>query len=257
MLVTAAASARSKNSGMEDSLRILELASREEIGSLATVLACDPHPTAIISALQEHSSHFLSRLTGQRPPYLEILRRVAAVHKLEARGQAEQIERQIVKKFWGDLWNRLTPEQREEMDNKLREESEKKGSGLTGTALTGAGLIAANAGGFATYMMASTIVGTLTSALGLALPFAFYTGMSSAIAVVLGPVGWLGLALVALWQLGKPDLSRVTTAVCIIAAVRGRLAAQNEKPVQTKFWIIASLAFASALFCMIYLILAR
>ena len=46
--------------------------------------------------------------------------------------------------------------------------------------------------------MASTLVGGLTSAIGLTLPFAFYTGMSSVLSIVTGPVGWIaGLGYVA------------------------------------------------------------
>lgn len=45
--------------------------------------------------------------------------------------------------------------------------------------------------GFGIYMLASTTLGAITSMLGLTLPFAFYTGMSSAISFINGPVGFL------------------------------------------------------------------
>jgi len=39
--------------------------------------------------------------------------------------------------------------------------------------------------------MASTFVGGVTSVIGVTLPFAFYTGMSSVLSVVTGPIGWI------------------------------------------------------------------
>ena len=46
--------------------------------------------------------------------------------------------------------------------------------------------------------MASTVLGGLTSALGITLPFAVYMGMSQMIALAIGPVGWLAL----FWRVG-------------------------------------------------------
>ncbi|WP_255523927.1 hypothetical protein [Nodosilinea sp. LEGE 06152] len=39
--------------------------------------------------------------------------------------------------------------------------------------------------------MASTVLGELTSTIGITLPFAVYMGMSQVIALVIGPVGRL------------------------------------------------------------------
>jgi uncharacterized protein YaaW (UPF0174 family) len=226
---------------MEASLQILEQATREERDSLAAILGCKPTPDGIISALQEQSVDFLSRFMGHRPQYPEILKSVAASHGLKTLGNPEQLEKRILTKLWGDLWNRLSPQQREELNRKLSQELKEKGKGITGPALTGAGLLVANAGGFATYMMASTVVGALTGILGVALPFAFYTGMSSVIAFALGPAGWVGLGLFTLWKLGKPDLSKVTAAICVIGAIRARATVEDPKAFWTKSRLIASL----------------
>lgn len=59
-------------------------------------------------------------------------------------------------------------------------------------------LAGANFAGFGLYVMASTVVGGITSAIGLTLPFAVYTGMSSVLSVITGPVGWIaGLGYLA------------------------------------------------------------
>jgi uncharacterized protein YaaW (UPF0174 family) len=242
---------------MEPSLLILEQATREELDSLAIILGCESSPDGVVFALQEQSVHFLTRFIGLRPAYLEIVKKVAAKQGVNTLGDPEQIERRVLSKLWGDLWNRLTPQQQEELNRRLSQESYSRGRGIAGPAITGAGLAAANAGGFATYMMASTVVGALTGALGFTLPFAFYTGMSSTIAAALGPVGWLGLGLVALWQLGKPNLSKVTAAVCVIGAVRARLKPESPSPFWTKSRILVSLLVACALFYIAHLVLTR
>ncbi|MRX62598.1 hypothetical protein [Maribacter luteus] len=56
------------------------------------------------------------------------------------------------------------------------------------TALTTIG--AAQLSGFGVYMLATSTVGALTSALGVTLPFAFYTSMSKVISIAIGPVGF-------------------------------------------------------------------
>lgn len=50
---------------------------------------------------------------------------------------------------------------------------------------------AAQLSGIGVYLLASSTVGAITSVLGITLPFAFYTGMSSVISFVIGPVGFL------------------------------------------------------------------
>ena len=72
-------------------------------------------------------------------------------------------------------------------------DSNQIGAFNTVTALT-----AANLSGFGIYLAASTIVGGITSVLGITLPFVFYTSMSSAISIITGPVGWaIGLGYLA------------------------------------------------------------
>lgn len=60
------------------------------------------------------------------------------------------------------------------------------------TSLSGIGALgAAQLSGFGIYVLASSTVGAITSLLGITLPFALYTGMSSAISFIIGPVGFL------------------------------------------------------------------
>lgn len=61
---------------------------------------------------------------------------------------------------------------------------------------------AAQLSGFGVYLLASSTVGAITSLVGITLPFAFYTGMSSAISVLIGPVGFI-LAAIPLYKTFK------------------------------------------------------
>jgi uncharacterized protein YaaW (UPF0174 family) len=85
------------------------------------------------------------------------------------------------------------------------------------------GLITANLGGFATYTMASTLLAGVSSTLGIALPFAAYTTLSSALSVVIGPVGLIALGAWGLHKLTSPNIKTTTLIVLEVASIRGRL----------------------------------
>jgi uncharacterized protein YaaW (UPF0174 family) len=243
---------------MDSVLQVLHQATPEEMSSLATTLDCEPTAEAIVSALQRKSTHFLKHAVGYRPSYEEILRSLSKKHGVSAAGDASQVETRLLQKLWGDVWQRLKPEQRDEFDKKLREESETWGNvALAGTGLTGTALLASSLAGFAPYILASSVVGALTGALGVTLPFAFYMAMSSTLGVILGPHGWIGLGVVALWAFGKPDVPRVTLAVSMIGAIRAR----QEIAVTTRpwfAWVVASCILVGLImWYSIHLLIAR
>ena len=87
---------------------------------------------------------------------------------------------------------------------------------ITGTA----GLMAlANLGGFATYTFLTSLMSTLSFG---TLGFGAYTAATSFLSVVIGPVGWAGLGLWAIFTLGKPDKSKLVLLVATIGAIRQR-----------------------------------
>lgn len=81
-------------------------------------------------------------------------------------------------------------------------------------------MAAAKASGFGVYLMASTLLGGLTSALGLTLPFAIYMGMSQMIALAIGPVGWLALFGGVAFTLNQPTGQRLTLTVIYVSVLR-------------------------------------
>ena len=92
------------------------------------------------------------------------------------------------------------------------------GPDLKGPATTFALLGAAQASGFGIYLASTTALGFLTHAVGVTLPFAIYTGMTSTIAFLIGPAGWLGAGIWSTWKLTEPEWKKLVPAlVCIVA----------------------------------------
>lgn len=93
---------------------------------------------------------------------------------------------------------------------------------LAGPATTFAMLGVAQASGFGVYLAASTALGFMTHAVGVTLPFAVYTGMSSTIAFVIGPAGWLAAGAWGFWKLSQPRWKRIIPGLMYIIAVNAR-----------------------------------
>lgn len=130
----------------------------------------------------------------------------------------QEIENAVVLKQFQTLLERLSPEQRQRILVDLQRESDDPN--LEAFLLGGGAMLAAKMSGFGVYLLASTVLGGLTGALGITLPFAIYMGVSQAIAVILGPVGWLALAGGVLFSINQPNWSRLGLAVLYISTIR-------------------------------------
>ena len=111
-----------------------------------------------------------------------------------------EIEQLILENKFNAIYNSLNEEDKKKFDQEIQKIALQRGlSTDQAKSISAIGTLAgANLAGFGLYIMASTVVGGLTSAIGLTLPFAFYTGMSSVLSIVTGPVGWIaGLGYVA------------------------------------------------------------
>ena len=106
--------------------------------------------------------------------------------------------------------------------DELAEEAGVKSAKVRGPATTFVALGLAQASGFGVYLAATTALGFLTHAVGVTLPFAVYTGMTSTIAFVIGPAGWIGAGLWAAWRLTGPEWKRLVPALLYIAATNAR-----------------------------------
>ena len=75
---------------------------------------------------------------------------------------------------------------------------------LTTAAGTSVGMLVVNASGLGAYMALTTIMHAIfTTTLGITLPFAAYTGATSALAFITGPAGWLALIGVEVFMLNR------------------------------------------------------
>ena len=159
---------------------------------------------------------------GSTKSYREII--VDFAFKISAEFQAgdavESVERAIVLKLWNDAVSKLTPDQVEELKSRAQEIATKYGKSF-GSEITGfAALSAAQLSGFGVYVLGSTILGALNGALGLGLSFGAFTGLSSLISTVIGPVGWAALGVFTIVRLGSPNYKKLLPVIVLIASKR-------------------------------------
>jgi len=103
-------------------------------------------------------------------------------------------------------------------------------TGWNGAATTLAALGAAQASGFGVYLGATTALGFVSHAVGVTLPFAVYTGMSSTIAFLIGPVGFLAAGAWLGWSLTGPEWPRITRGLLHIIAMRAKYEYECQTP---------------------------
>jgi uncharacterized protein YaaW (UPF0174 family) len=127
--------------------------------------------------------------------YKEILIKVCQKKdlKIENNYSVNQIEELILQNKFKTIIENLGEENKQKFQDELNILATKNGidtSQLKSISAIGT-LAGANFAGFGLYVMASTFMGGITSVIGVTLPFAFYTGMSSVLSVVTGPIGWI------------------------------------------------------------------
>lgn len=125
--------------------------------------------------------------------YEDVLHKIATSNQisiLETSSIAAK-EKDLFQKLFVKEFDSMTESQKEVFFLQLQHEGLTKAQITSLTSL--AAITAAQASGFGVYLLASFTVGAISGALGLAVPFAFYTGMSSAISIIIGPIGFLVL----------------------------------------------------------------
>jgi uncharacterized protein YaaW (UPF0174 family) len=137
------------------------------------------------------------------------------------------LEREVQKQIFAELWDKLTPKQREELLKNIDPNDHIKDKAAI-AALSGAGALGVLSltvafSGFAFYTTMAVTVSTVAGFFGLTLPFAAYAGASSLIAFLSGPVGWAIMGLAALGGLalaGRADVKKTTAFVCQVHALK-------------------------------------
>jgi len=218
---------------LENALPEVFLAQATEAERSALVAICGlgsgADHEAIVHEVRKAGSHSVAgtirglRGKDEYVSYREVVCDVAqkvGIKLLQRQTPTAEIEWSLIQSRWQAALNAASPEERARLVEQFGAEHRKFGRKLV---IAGGSMGAAKLSGFGVYLAASTLMGGATSVMGITLPFAAYTGMSSAIAILLGPVGWVALIGGALGYLGRVNFRITIPAVFGIAAVRYRL----------------------------------
>jgi len=153
--------------------------------------------------------------------------RKAKVDESELRNSSYDVERTLLSKSFADSWDKLDSDQRNSViqNSELNKISDQDKAAIV--AATGAGaLITLNAtvamSGFAFYTTMSSAIAASANVIGVTLPFAVYSGASTTVSALSGPVGWsiaalssAGIALYALTP-DEKEVSRMVVALHLL-----------------------------------------
>lgn len=219
---------------------ILYASGEQGRATLSAIIGCpaDTDHASLVAELRKRA-----RGTGQRlrrddgPTYPEILGLLCKKLGLPGTGSVDQLERNIAIKLFNTMWERLSETEQAEILKNIAEATDVTndsiGRNMVLPVIGAAGMAAAQASGFGVFIAASTVVGAATHAVGFALPFVFYTSMSKAIALVIGPPGWLALGGYAVRMLLRDNRNYVLlgNSVALLAALRAKQQIQWESDV--------------------------
>ncbi|WP_334189411.1 hypothetical protein [Noviherbaspirillum sp.] len=209
---------------------LLNQASQEKRDALAKLLPPEifkkgePASTEkIIKAIRwAHDDSILRTAFAAPKSYLEILQSVAKHLEINLpvdENNDAAIEQRICQKVMTGVLAKMDDSQRAAFIAAIDKEYGRNSS-FIGTGGVAATLAAGKLGGFSTYMLASSGLAAVSGAAGLTLPFAAYTGLSTALGTVLGPAGWISLGLFALLKSRGPSYDKLIAAILYIAMLR-------------------------------------
>ena len=205
--------------------KLLDRASFEERTALTEILgAANAFPMSICDALAKRSQSLLGRMLGPRPSYQQVLQQVADYVGVPSSSfdAEDDVENNIAESVARQVWNAMVPADQAEFLHLMDTVGEVKGR-VAGPAAVFAALTAAKLSGFGVYLLASTGLGAATATVGVTLPFAAYTTMSSSIAVAIGPIGWTAAGVYATHKLTAPNKQQLIRAVLFISGIRRKL----------------------------------
>lgn len=161
---------------------------------------------------------------GDGVEYAEIVRDVA--DKIDAdygkQDSVEEVERKVLVKIFSDSVDRMTPEQRRDLEEEFRRAGAQNVSFSSGVP---AGVVMAQLGvqmtGFMAYRVAVIVANAIAKAiLGQGLSFAANAALTRAIAIAAGPVGWVVSGLWTAIDLAGPAYRVTIPVVCHVAFLR-------------------------------------
>lgn len=173
-----------------------------------------------------------TRSTWALPSYEDLLSEVCNEFDVsEPDASTGDLEAFLTQKLLIDCLAKLRPRERMRvLETKIDMEVVAKEANISSPSLVGeaslfGAMALASSSGFGVYLAATTILGALTSVIGVTLPFAIYMGLTSTMAVLLGPVGWaalVGSIVYKVYKLTGPKWGQITPALIYIIAVKNR-----------------------------------
>jgi len=135
-----------------------------------------------------------------------------------------------IKQQWYDRFRRkleeLTPQQKEAVFKAAEAELKRRAAGMGISFIPAAGVVVGEMSGFGIYMVTTTGLSALSSALGVTFSWGVYQGATTLLGIALGPVGWAlagtgvlvaGIGLLSSWLNGNDPKLQVVVLSIIIA----------------------------------------
>lgn len=172
----------------------LEFFSEKELEVLHKILnSKDQTIDAIINAFAKTLQFKVLGASFSKDSYKSILIKIANHNNISIVPSESEVvlEKKIYFALFQKQWALMSEEEQETYRLELEQKglSKEQVSSITALATLGA----AQASGMGVYLLASSTFGAISSLVGVTIPFAFYTTLSSVISVAIGPVGFLVL----------------------------------------------------------------
>jgi len=220
------------NDNLNQLRTLLNRASHEDRTNLERIISADfgNDPEKLCDHIQFLRAGFLGQLFNRRD-YKQLVTDVADHLQIDwtalLRGRqwtdlsAAEIEDAVVVTALQKILKELPDDDRRRLADELGKEAHDPN--LVGELLSGGAIILGRLSGFQIYLLATTAVGALTAALGITLPFAIYTTLTTGLGVVLGPIGWAAIAISVLFRLNQPNWSKLIPAIVYVSYIRHKL----------------------------------
>lgn len=178
---------------------------------------------------------FGSRTLGGKRSYRNILCGVCKKKKVKynRNSRIEAIEDNLLQNELVESLQRLSPEERKEVVeelgigevpkevvNKMAYANTDETTNFTAEKVAAAMIVAIKTGGFPMYKVAVIVLHSITSAVGLTLPFVAYATLTRTMAILAGPIGITLTALSAVVKLNGPAYRVIVPATVLIACLR-------------------------------------
>lgn len=204
-----------------DTYKILNKLNNDELQTLSIILKLNSYSKEdIIPALISNSAGLFDSSTNKLS-YKSILNKI--INKLNIQNEFNSegdIEKAIATKVLNDVLSKMTEHQKADFEKKLIEIANSEKGIILKSGTVFATLTAAQVSGFGVYLLASSSLSFLSGAIGLSLPFVAYTTLSTAIGVIIGPVGWIGMGLFTIWKINEVNYNKIIPAVIYMSWLR-------------------------------------